>query len=125
LEGDWEPDTGIKDLSASLKECEEWAEIFEKIHMVYRESNWTCAKTTTSLYLKNILVFMRGEEGCTECCCVSPGGVSTFCGRNYGGIAVGSQLDLVLSCSRMGSPKLLPPPATGSRDQKAEPSEKR
>lgn len=51
---------GMKDIPATLKDCEKWTEEFEKTNIYYCESNRICAECAMNMSLKNVPGFMRG-----------------------------------------------------------------
>jgi hypothetical protein len=51
---------GIKDIPATLKDCDEWVEEFEKTNVYYYESNRICAETVTNMLLKKVPQFIQG-----------------------------------------------------------------
>ena len=50
---------GIKDIPATLKDCEKWTCEFEKSNIYYCESNRICAECTIDMLLKNVPKFMH------------------------------------------------------------------
>lgn len=51
---------GMKDIPATLRDCEMWTEEFEKTNIYYSENNRICAECATKISLKSVPRFMHG-----------------------------------------------------------------
>jgi hypothetical protein len=51
---------GIQDIPDTIEDLEVWVERYEKVAMVYAESNQLCADTTMDLFLRNVPLWAHG-----------------------------------------------------------------